>query len=406
MLRIDADYRWSLTPTSFSSLILVIAFYFFCISFLILEIYSQHKEKFNVLYGVDLIGAATGVLLALPVLSHFGPEQPIIFCSALVLFTGGLILPKKQQNIYMALSFLVFVSLPFTTTGKFLKLEAKIDKRGEQKTREAGRVELVKWDPVSHIEVVGGKSSQEAKEVFIDGGLLRSTIYPFDGELEAFKKDFERRKNEFWTLAVTAPHRLKQNDRPQTLIISAAGGQEIKAALVFKAQHIDAVELIPSLIDLGKGQYSEFNGQIFNHEKVSTFKTDGRVFLKEHPHKKYDLIQIYSAHLSGSGGLIGGSMRRSMLYTKEAFLAYFKHLKPNGYLHIENVFYPKLIKMAADAWAESGRSAFRKHVIVLDDAVDGLFTFIVNNAPWEESELSELTQHFNIGDSAKTGWRG
>ena len=78
--------------------------------------------------------------------------------------------------------------------------------------------------------------------IFYDGGDQSSEIVEFDGDIEQLRRDLpDNFKKHFTLKRRLISHALKEGKDQNVLIIGAAGGQEIKAALAYGAAHIDAV---------------------------------------------------------------------------------------------------------------------------------------------------------------------
>jgi SAM-dependent methyltransferase len=118
------------------------------------------------------------------------------------------------------------------------------------------------------------------------------------------------------------------------LVIGAGGGNDVAAALLHGAKHVDAVEIDPRIYDLGKSHHPDHP---YQDPRVSVHIDDGRAFL-ERTHHKYDLIALA---LPDSITLVSGqsSLRlESYLFTKEALTSARKHLKPGGVFAMYNYY--------------------------------------------------------------------
>ena len=78
---------------------------------------------------------------------------------------------------------------------------------------------------------------------------------------------------------------------PHVLIIGAAGGNEIQAALTYGAGQIDAVELNPVTHHLLTGPFAEYSGNIANLPDVNYVEGDGRTFLARDDDYDLDLVR-------------------------------------------------------------------------------------------------------------------
>lgn len=123
-----------------------------------------------------------------------------------------------------------------------------------------------------------------------------------------------------------------QNRADNMLVIGAGTGGDVAIALAQGAKHVDAVEIDPTLYQLGR----QFNpNRPYHDSRVRTFVDDGRAFLQQ-TNNKYDMI-IFA--LTDSLMLIPGqsSLRlENYLYTLEGLMAAKQKLKPDGTFVIYN----------------------------------------------------------------------
>jgi len=175
------------------------------------------------------------------------------------------------------------------------------------------------------------------------------------------------------------------------LIIGSAAGQETKAALLFNPDSVDTIEMVGTVVELGKTDYADFIGNIFNDPRVTTHVGEGRSFLRSTT-KKYDIIEIFSNHPTASLAAGPGTMNPTYLQTADAYQEYFEHLTKNGVLQINHHIYPRMVVTAALAWKQMGRKGFQRHVLVFEKAhePDRLPTMLIKMQPWTEEEVEQL----------------
>lgn len=137
------------------------------------------------------------------------------------------------------------------------------------------------------------------------------------------------------------------------LIIGAGSGNDVSSALKFGAEHVDAVEIDPTLQRLGRKDHPN---RPYDDARVDVHLTDGRGFLRT-TDKKYDLI-IYA--LVDSLVLHSGysSLRlESFLFTDQAMRDIQARLKPGGVFAAYNYYRQgwvvgRIDLMIADAFGE------------------------------------------------------
>lgn len=397
---IPFDFNVLYTSPVVGSLFFLLMYLFLIIPFFLAglifsTVFSTFARRIQSLYFWDLVGASLGCIVLIPLLPPIGPGGILFLACSFGLIASACFSSKKKWT-YAALVAAVLVGgVPFFKGGYF-EFKDHIDKRGVKGAREKNIIEHSYWDPISKIDVIDfGKM----KHVAYDGGSQSTYIIPFNGDLEELRKDVEEgRGYHFYGSNVYVSHALKKDTGHEVLVIGAAGGSETKAALMYGASHVEAVELVGHVIDIGKGKYANYNGNIYNHPSVNAFKGEGRSFLRS-TNKKYDVIQMYSNHTSSSIAAGTGAMATTYLQTAEAYKEYFLHLKDDGILHVNHHVYPKMVSTAALAWKQMGRTDFLKHIIVLEAVKEGfqdnLPTMLIKMQPWTEEEIKEVASYFH-----------
>lgn len=115
--------------------------------------------------------------------------------------------------------------------------------------------------------------------------------------------------------------------QPGTVLVVGAGtGNDVAAALRHGARHVDAVEIDPVILELGRRYHPEHP---YASPKVSTYVDDARAFFHK-TKRKYDLVVF--GFLDSSTLLTGFSSLRldNYVYTRESFESARRLLKPGG----------------------------------------------------------------------------
>ena len=135
----------------------------------------------------------------------------------------------------------------------------------------------------------------------------------------------EAKPNRFLPAYYGIPYRLVPKPK-NVLILGAGTGNDVAAALRNGSDHIDAVELDPLILRLGKQYHPEHP---YSSDRVTSHTDDARAFLKK-ADRKYDLI-IY-AFLDSTTLLSGFSSLRldNYVYTVEGFQNARALLADNG----------------------------------------------------------------------------
>jgi hypothetical protein len=367
---------------------------FFWAGMIFTLVFTKYSSKIQTLYFWDLFGAAVGCVIIIPMLPPIGPGGMLFLACGFGFFASALFSDSRLWAKSAVVIGLIVCAIPFAK-GEYFELTHHIDKRGVKSAQERGEIEKSYWDPVSRIDVITLRNG--VKHIAYDGGSQSSFIYPFSGDYQQIRSDLpEKTMSHFGGQHVYISHYLKRDSDQDVLIIGSAAGQETKAAITFGARSVDAIEMVGYVVKIGKEDYADINGNIFNHPKVNSSVGEGRSYLRS-TQKKYDIIQIFSNHTSSSIAAGTGAMATTYLQTKEAYQEYFNHLTENGILHINHHIYPKMITTAALAWKEMGLKDFRRHVVVFQATgrvTDTLPTLLVRMTPWTEEEMKELRSFF------------
>ena len=382
---------------------------FFTTGLFLARVFSAHSQAIGPLYAVDLTGAALGALSVLPLLPALGPGGISAVASALAFVAAACVSPSgtiRRLIMTLAAAALAVAFVP-RSAADFRVLLPKGDGLAER-LRAAQRrdtVEYSVWDPISRIDVLPGG---RMKEVAYDGGAQTTTLFEFDGDFRRLRTSLAGSVyRHFWNRGVLAAHYLREGRGSRVLVIGAGGGQEVKAAVLFGASEVDAVEMVGAVVDLATSRYAGYLGQPYAMPGVRVLKGEGRTYLRSTA-KLYDIIQIYSNHTTSSLASGSGAMDVSYLLTAEAFQEYFLHLRPGGVLQINHPLYPRIVTTAAAGWKANKREEFRRHVLVYqrDPSRSGDMkpTVLVKSDPWTRDEVARMDLFFSADLGENVSW--
>src|ERR1700676_211398 len=118
---------------------------------------------------------------------------------------------------------------------------------------------------------------------------------------------------------------------PRVLIVGSGTGNDVAAALRHQSRAVDAVEIDPKILDLGRTRHPEHP---YDDPRVSAHLTDARAFMKRTT-ARYDLILfgLLDSHTQLSDY---SNMRLdNFVYTEESFREARSLLTPNGIIFIK-----------------------------------------------------------------------
>jgi len=371
----------------------VICVPFFLAGLVLSIVFSHYANQIRQLYFWDLIGAALGSIMLVPLLPNVGAAGTMYVVAGLSVLSAVCFSVGRNRVLTLLVSVVAIglIAVPFTRSS-IETFEPHMHKRAFKPLVKQIN-EGTWWDPISKINILNTELlGQKRKWIAYDGGTQSSYYYRFDGDFQHIRDNMPQIASQhFWNTYVAISHYVKADSGSRVLIIGSAGGQELKAALTYGASSVDAIELVGTVVALGKTQYAEYTGNLMNDPRANVIRGEGRSFLRQ-TNKTYDIIQMFSNHTSSSIAAGSGSMQSNYLQTVEAYKEYFSHLDEGGILHINHHIYPKMVATASRAWAELGRGDFRKHVLVADVSGkrDDLPTMLIKMSPWTVDEVAKV----------------
>ena len=143
------------------------------------------------------------------------------------------------------------------------------------------------------------------------------------------------------------------------LILGAGSGTDVAAALRHGAKHVDAVEIDPVILRLGREHHPD---RPYSDPRVTVHNDDARHFLRT-TNKKYDLVVFALIDSLTMQSSFSGVRLESYMFTEESFRAVRDRLKPDGLLVVYNYFRERwLVDRLANIAAEAFEAEPRVHV--------------------------------------------
>jgi hypothetical protein len=209
-------------------------------------------------YSLDIAGSCAGILTFM-VFSWLTVPAAVW----LGLFTVVLMIPLTDRPRTRW--------LPLLAGGALVALVSAQDRRLIADPSFAGTLEVY-WSPYQKVEYaeVGGKGI-----VYVNGVEHQSIVPPSALPKWAYQVIYDTRTGD----PSVAPYK-------NVLILGAGTGNDVTAALMNGAEHVDAVEIDPVIADLGVRHHP---GRAYLDPRVNLVIDDGRAFLTRTP-LRYDLI--------------------------------------------------------------------------------------------------------------------
>ena len=136
---------------------------------------------------------------------------------------------------------------------------------------------------------------------------------------------------------------VQRSSLQNVLIVGAGTGNDVAVALAEGAKHVDAVEIDPVLLGIGKAKHPDHP---YDSPRVTVHTDDGRAFVQDTT-KKYNLI-LFALPDSLTAVAGQSSIRlESYLLTEQSVQAAEKRLAPGGTMAMYNYYAPFLLNRYA-----------------------------------------------------------
>ena len=303
------------------------------------------SEKVSYIYFWDLFGASIGSLLSLLLINWLGAPGGVLVCALLMLIAACFFATQvsKRLSFVLVLLGLVFLSIIPYVKDQITTIPCNAKAFSDvYKKPDIYKSLFSKWNAINRVDVyttvkkardcwwciVGISDSYKgtfpAVHTILFDAHNGSNIYQFKGDLNEFLfLDYHMLKT---------PYLLQE--KPKVLILGVGGGIDVFNAFKNAASSITAVELQPIAVNLLKGRFSEWVGNIFNdYRHINLIASEGRNFINRDK-DNYDLIQITSTDTFAALSTGAYVLMESYLYTVEAVSHYFDHLTEDGLLCI------------------------------------------------------------------------
>lgn len=298
----------------------------------------SRPQRIGSLYGADLLGAGSGVVLVIALLYALPAQQglrAVAIAAALGAALAAIDFRRPRLAVALALAGIAVALLwpagwlaPRPTPFKALPRTLLLPGAQVIAERSSPRGWLAVVDspqvPLRHVPGLSLTATQEPAPqlgIFVDGDAL--TVVTRRGDDTAALAYLAQ-------TTAAAPYALLR--QPRVLVLGAGGGSEVLQALTLGAAQVVAVEPNPQLVALLRGPLAAYSGGLYDDARVQVQTGDPRSALRANASARYDLIQFPLA--DSFGGSVAGvqAAAESSLYTVEALAEAYAQLAPGGLL--------------------------------------------------------------------------
>jgi hypothetical protein len=364
----------------------------------------------GVTYGVDLLGAATGCLVSLAVLTCMDAPSSMFLVAALAAAAAGCFALARSEPVpaTSVLNWRLFrrpgvtavalATLACANAAVKLGLQPVSAKFGV--IEALNKFDYIKWNSFSRIAVTDsaleppflwGASTElpagtlvEQRTLNIDGfaGTTMPRFSDAQGAMDYLRYDVTN-------LAYTIRH------SGRSAVIGVGSGRDLLSAHLFGFRDITGVELNPVFVDLltDPAKLRAYAG-VADLPGVRFVVDEGRSWFAR-TQERFDLIEMSMVDTFAATGAGAFSLSENGLYTVEGWKAFLSALRPDGVFTVSRWHSPtatveigRVVSLAVAALMEMGVEDPRANVYVA--GVGKLATVIVSRQPFSASDLQEL----------------
>ncbi|MEZ5353775.1 MAG: hypothetical protein R2762_14140 [Bryobacteraceae bacterium] len=354
-------------------------------------------DRVDRVYFFDLIGAAAGCLLLIPLLNSLNGPNTVITAAVLFSVAGAIWfeLGKSLRGRIIA----VLVGLALVGLVAYNAKNRVIDIR-YAKGQQLGAETFVKWNSYSRIALAPERGS-DRMAIYIDAD-ASTGVANFD--TSAWTEE-DRRK-----LLVQGPG-LAYAMRPgaKALIIGPGGGWDVTRALASGSKDITGVEINAIIADtIMRERFPNLSRNLYLRPDVHIFVEDGRSFVRRST-EKYQVLQATLVDTWASTAAGAFALSENNLYTTDAFEDYLEHLTDDGLMAFTRWgFDPpreslRLVTLAIDALERMGETEVWRHIVVarenvqLIDAWGATDTVLISRKPFSDQDTAHAREVLREG---------
>ncbi|HEX4771954.1 MAG TPA: hypothetical protein VH351_14040 [Bryobacteraceae bacterium] len=341
---------------------LVVAYFAAAVPFLLTGIIlslviADTIHDVNRIYFFDLIGAASGCLVLVPLLDRLGGPNTILVAAVVFAVSAAIWfhLAKLTRGRVLAVVIgLLLVGL-IAYNGKRSIIDVKF-----AKNQRLEHEQFVRWNSFSRIAMKP------------DGG-MESIVIDADASTAIAKFDFLHLKpNEISDLRLQGPA-FPYIVRPgaKTLIIGPGGGWDVARALASGSHDITGVEINPIIANvIMRELFPDYSNRLYFRPDVKIVVEDGRSFVRRSP-DKYQVLQATLVDTWASTAAGAFALSENNLYTSDAFSDYLRRLTDDGVMAFTRWgFVPpreslRVVSLAIAALEQEGQTDFAQHVMIV-----------------------------------------
>jgi spermidine synthase len=354
---------------------------------------SETIERVNRVYFCDLLGAAAGCLLLVPLLNQFGGPSTVV-CAAITFATAAAIwhsmagsVKGRGGSVALALALVAFLA--------YNQHHPVIDIR-HAKGQTLVHEWFVKWNNFSRVAIVH-QANEGNNRILIDADAA-TDIADFD-----FDHLTPNERRDLLEQGPSLPYAVRPGAK--TLIIGPGGGWDVARALASGSHDITAVEINPIIATtIMRQRFPALSRGLYLRPDVHVYVEDGRGFVRRST-GQYQVLQATLVDTWAATAAGAFALSENNLYTTDAFRDYLSHLTADGMVAVtrwglepprESL---RLVSLAMEALRQLNEAdAWRHFIIGREGSTAGWGardTVLVSRKPFSEADIARARALFS-----------
>ncbi len=353
---------------------------------------SRYAEDISSIYFFDLVGAATGCLLLIPLLNRLGGVNGVLLL-AVVAAVAAIMFSVRSRALLLGCGVVLTALVVLFAANVRMKF---LDVRWSKGIAPADQI-FSKWNSFSHVTVIGSPAADRL-------------LMLIDGDAGTFitrnAGAFRAERNPRPTLSGLV-YELKRNGN--VLIIGPGGGNDVMTAREYGQKRITGVEVngIIARDVMESEPFRSYSADLYRQPDVNIVVDEGRSRIRG-SRTQFDVIQATLVDTWAATAAGAFALTENNLYTVEAFEDYIRHLTPDGILSISRWYSEppdqllRLMTITRQAMKELAveehtgifdRPAMHFMIVKLGGGDRALATFLFKKSEFTEAEIDHIERH-------------
>jgi spermidine synthase len=352
------------------------------------------------LYAFDLLGAAAGCLLVVPLLERTNISSAVFVAGAAAAVSAACFHARARTGrvVHAGAFGGVLIAIALGNTGAYELVRVNYPKNRQLWLAEPDSYDRTAWNSHSYVIVKkpqvdpaffwgpgrGAEKFQSKHAWLVIDGEAATPLTEWNGDVRALD----------WIPydVTTLPYYLRHGD---AAIIGVGGGRDILAAIWGRSTSVVGVDVNKVMLDVIARSHRSFAG-IADRPEVTLVHDDGRAHLAR-TDRRFDVIQMSLVDTWAATGAGAFTLSENGLYTLEAWRTFLSRLKPGGIFSVSRWFDARNVSETSRLLALGVAALIDRHVAdpsahVILAVSSRVATLMVSATPFTDEDRAAIAQ--------------